>query len=468
MRKRNQANDTTHRGHSVKRRLMRGLIAKPSKTTPIENRNPVARFFHRSADKIEDFSLTRFVAALGIWLIIITLGTFWLDMIARNEERQARAEEREFRRLAQIATAWEVLLRPIGGDIGKGNALNTLIAGGQFVNNADFSCQAVGGFKDGVCVTPPQFNGLRFAEADFWATDPENVNDTGMNFGLVPYVGNVQFRGAAISDFRAEHLIINDDLADVDGSGWVVRLARAEGADLNLGDFICRDCAFYESELTWDIWRALPSAMLSNTTVYLPQDKREEIEAMFDAVFAERSGNPEEIERKYPPVISQSNMSFIAETHLDALVLFVWSDPIELYDQDTPEPPGYWPVRDTPTDDMIFWPAYEATSFCVNRADYDALKPVRDQQFEAAFKRAEESNANRRADSILPEIVIAPPTDEWSEGYTQVFSVPKRDELDDLYIAPTPEPYLCNLYMNDVEPLLRERLRAKVDRLVGR
>lgn len=55
-----------------------------------------------------------------------------------------RADEREDRRGARIERAWARIQLKMGGDIGKGNAINTLIRADERVSEADFSCAVAG------------------------------------------------------------------------------------------------------------------------------------------------------------------------------------------------------------------------------------------------------------------------------------------------------------------------------------
>ena len=69
---------------------------------------------------------------------------FVISGIALYQERKARREEAQFRKLAQVATAWELLLTRASGDIGTGNAVNTIIAAEGQLEDADYLVKARG------------------------------------------------------------------------------------------------------------------------------------------------------------------------------------------------------------------------------------------------------------------------------------------------------------------------------------
>lgn len=238
---------------------------------------------HRFATWLETSWGTRIVAALGVWAIAITIGGFWLEMGVRAEERQARTEEAEFRRLAQIATAWEVLLTPVGGDIGKGNALNTLIAAGHEIMDSDFSCEAVGEYEDGECISPPVYNNVTTISGDFYESLRrrrlgEKISNTSFR--------RANFEGATIMNFSAADFNIAEQFLDVNGYRWRIAGATFSLAgigwrsdwDDSLGGFECEYCEFYDSTLPLDFALRLSAAALVDTVVEVPIEYADRLE----------------------------------------------------------------------------------------------------------------------------------------------------------------------------------------------
>ena len=244
--------------------------------------NPPPGKAHRLAHWIETGWATRLLAAVGIWLVLATGVGIYYEYLSRAEERRARIEEAEFRRLAQIATAWEVLLTPVGGDIGKGNALNTLVAAGQTISNADFSCKAIGTWADGKCVRAPQFNDVVLGEGDFWVDDLRRYHDTGWSYDVQFYLDAVDFEGAVITDLQAEMLDRSVKLVGVTGKNWRVRNAAMAflqpGPPSLYEGFSCKNCKFFDSQLHWDLFTRLEGPTLVNSDISVPLSKKAEID----------------------------------------------------------------------------------------------------------------------------------------------------------------------------------------------
>jgi hypothetical protein len=92
---------------------------------------------------------------------------FVISGIALYQEREARREEAQFCKLAQVATAWELLLTRASGDIGKGNEVNTIIVAEGQLEDDRLSCQSAGLFRDGQCSAPPHYNDVVLDGDDF-------------------------------------------------------------------------------------------------------------------------------------------------------------------------------------------------------------------------------------------------------------------------------------------------------------
>lgn len=237
--------------------------------------------FQRAANAIENFGLTRILAAAGAWLVFVTVISFWFDYAARIEERTARLEEAEFRKLAQVATSWELLLTRAGGDIGKGNAINMIIAAQGQMQGADLSCKNAGVARDGICVSAPQYNEIVLDDNDFWAKDIDRT-ECSMFGGCETrsYVANTNFQNAKLRDLTAEKLLLDQNFNHVVGTGWRVR--NAEYASVVLGDaqktvfdrspeFTCDDCWFFDSTLSWQSVKSFSNPTLESTVVEMSQ-----------------------------------------------------------------------------------------------------------------------------------------------------------------------------------------------------
>ena len=122
--------------------------------------------------------------------------------------RDDRAQEAEFRKLAQVATAWELLLTKVGGDIGKGNAITTIVSGANQMLGADLSCKAVGSYEDGQCLKAPIYTNVVFGDDDFWSDDPERIHPK-YSWVTKPYIRSVNFRSSALLNLSAEELIVD-------------------------------------------------------------------------------------------------------------------------------------------------------------------------------------------------------------------------------------------------------------------
>ena len=235
---------------------------------------------HRAAMRIENFGLTRILAAGAAWLVLITVGSFWFDYITRDEERAARVEEAEFRKLAQVATAWELLLTRAGGDIGKGNAINTIVAAQGQLQGADLSCENIGVVMDGECVDAPQYNEVLLGDDNFWQDDTARNNCDQAGCDTKPYVLWTNFQGAFITDLIAETIRLGQHFDGVIGRNWIVRNAQLPqlfliGKEPQIDGsvkFTCSNYWFFDSELSWKSVAGFSNATIERSIVVLPSD----------------------------------------------------------------------------------------------------------------------------------------------------------------------------------------------------
>ncbi|KQZ94273.1 hypothetical protein ASD64_05290 [Mesorhizobium sp. Root157] len=83
-----------------------------------------------------------------------------LTFIQIRNDFQDREVERTTRHAEEINKAWDRLLQPTGGNIGKGAALTLVYGAGEIDEELDLSCKAVGSWDSaqGKCGTPPRFH----------------------------------------------------------------------------------------------------------------------------------------------------------------------------------------------------------------------------------------------------------------------------------------------------------------------
>jgi hypothetical protein len=95
---------------------------------------------------------------LGALIALMTFIQVIADLSSLREDRAARRDE-------AIQKAWERLITPSAGNIGKGAALNVLFNNGVSLLNADFSCDVVGVWDSAssTCLRRPIFDSVRFA-----------------------------------------------------------------------------------------------------------------------------------------------------------------------------------------------------------------------------------------------------------------------------------------------------------------
>lgn len=113
---------------------------------------------------MENSSVLHLIAILfAILTGVVTVGTMWQitsDIADRQAERQDAREER-------LARAWSHLMTRIGGQSGKGAALNIILRSGEKVDRIELSCKTVGDWDDKAdkCINKPEFDGLSFGLA---------------------------------------------------------------------------------------------------------------------------------------------------------------------------------------------------------------------------------------------------------------------------------------------------------------
>lgn len=116
-------------------------------------------------DMIEKNPAVRVAAGIGaVASMIIVAITFWhirAEIDDRDDERKARNEERIDRALTRLRER-------MGGDIGKGWAINVLLNANYSTSTMDISCKAAGTYDDASedCTLAPSYIGVDAGNAD--------------------------------------------------------------------------------------------------------------------------------------------------------------------------------------------------------------------------------------------------------------------------------------------------------------
>lgn len=384
---------------------------------------------HRVADFLERGWGTRIVAAVGVWAIALTIFAFWGEMVVRREERQARTEEAEFRRLAQIATAWEVLLTRAGGDIGKGNALNTLIAGGHEFGETDLSCAAVGEVENGTCVNPPIYSSVKALQGEFYAPELWRESAPMTRHGGQPMgFWDISFEEASLPYFQGHGITLGPEFRGAYGYEWRVRYAQYSPFTWRRGEthiftlpeafegFRCESCAFYDSRLPLDAVFGFSSGALLDSFVEIPIDyasrRAEDIDLGPGGGFSGR-------------VIGLT----------DRPTIFMWTDralPPELI-----------------LEEAVSWQSMAYLSYCAAEADHQQI---------IEFWRD-------KMTVLLADNEVTPLANALSELDTTIRAPGDEIVSGDPFLAA--QFYYCGLSWSTVEPVMRPRIMARMADVFG-
>lgn len=272
---------------------------------------------------------------------IVALIAFGLSLWAYYEERSVRAEEREarkqesiFRRQAQISTAWSTLLTPVGGNTGKAEALDILLASGARLVGVDLSCRNIGSYANGTCDNPAIFDfGLRL-EGEGRDIDFENVTFAGNEiYGLSVTGGafdNVDFTGVKARYWHLEDVLLYD-------------LFELEGLH-------CENCIIRDMYLDWRNIRQFRSAYFGGSIVVFPKNADVDTEnGRSRVIFADQT-LPANAEQNHTRMLSW-NMD------IEEPALFVRAS------VPTPEDGGPELLTE-PGINRIFWDLYSSVQIC--------------------------------------------------------------------------------------------------------
>lgn len=177
---------------------------------PLRGVARLERFLAPGARAIEH---SKIVQLAGMVAAVVTVISVILTMEQVQEDLADRKEERESRRAERIERAWTRLLTRAGGNIGKGEALNTLIAEGQNLSGLDLSCEAIGGWDDSAkkCNKPPIFTRIY---STGHALDEVNFSGTVIEYSII--------RSAALKQDSLSNAVIR--FTDLSGTALLPRV----------------------------------------------------------------------------------------------------------------------------------------------------------------------------------------------------------------------------------------------------
>jgi hypothetical protein len=278
---------------------------------------------------------------VGAWLFVLTVAGFFIEYRSYLAESDVRREEREARRLERVSTSWETLLRPVGGNTGKGAALNTLLHENQSIQGADLSCNAIGGWRDGVCVNPAILTDVNLLQPAI--AEAEQGADN-----WISQILGTSFAGNRLVALSADYIGLPGNFYDAEGLRWKIdflEAVRPLGEEAVFGSFRCQFCFVGEGAMMWDVYLRFPHSLIRDTWVYIPEGS--DIEA--------------------------ANV-LRSQVTLDALPRFM---SVALREG---LPPGlsdfyfyftYWPSEHF--DAALSWNAYRTLEYCANSEDQELL-----------------------------------------------------------------------------------------------
>ncbi len=298
------------------------------------SQSPFKNWFAR----FETYWLTRFMIGLGAWLFVLTIITFVLEWRSFQATEIDRQRDREVQRLARVAQAWDVLLRPASGNIGKGNAFNLLLADGEGMQLADFSCESVGLWVDGTCKHPAVF-------ADVDLTKTMLVDEPFVTAGS--RLTSISFAQNMVRDLKAGALRLGDTFQDVSAFGWNVQEMRSNIHDVPenqrlFGKFKCTSCVVHAGEISWELFTRFGSSSVGGVTVIVPADLEPDREDLF--YLATVLDNPVRIVKANDE-----------PGNLPGFVTAYFAD-------------------EAAATDALIWPIYEGIEYCANESDYATLE----------------------------------------------------------------------------------------------
>lgn len=186
--------------------------------TESRHQNEPERLSARIAYLLESVPEIRIASKFAAFVSFLVLLATAYQIIVEIDNRKL---EREIWRQSQITNAWSNLLRPVGGNTGKGDALNFLLSQNINMYHVDLSCRAVGVWEE-ECINPAIFSGVDFTTL--------TMDQTYNVFGLM-------FAGNSLIDTKPN----NDPLVmtaikfnSAEGERWDLSVPTSESLDKTL------------------------------------------------------------------------------------------------------------------------------------------------------------------------------------------------------------------------------------------
>lgn len=198
--------------------------------------------FHRLADAIDSWHITRILAALSHFGILLAAIVFVFDFFYRSEDRARFQKEQQEWAFNRQVMAWDLLIAKDKGNTGKRLALDILVSNKEPLVGVDLSCKRFGGGWDSStndCSTltnldNAQLNGGVFERADLSGTSLREANMVDGKFQNATLAGAVLF-GADLE---------RGDFSSADFAGSDLRGANLRDADLSNAGFRSAEMKF--------------------------------------------------------------------------------------------------------------------------------------------------------------------------------------------------------------------------------
>lgn len=172
------------------------------------------------------------VALLSLASIIMTLVQVQIDLSAQETERAVQQEER-------VERAWTRLMMPIGGNMGKGYALNLVLQDGTDLNALDLSCKNVGTWneKTQTCEKPPIFDKIKIDHNGLNLTDYKSA----MSGDIEPYFKKIR----------------DDDAINIDAFNMATVVSSSFSGSY-LDSFEADELMFFNTDFSLTYWENIP------------------------------------------------------------------------------------------------------------------------------------------------------------------------------------------------------------------
>ena len=216
-------------------------------------------------------------SAVALLVFALTVWSYYEERTVRAEERIARQQESQFRRQAQLSTAWATLLTPVGGNTGKAAALEILLSNNNRLVGVDLSCKNIGSYSSGQCKNRAIFDFDRFSfdqtklNARFEDVNFEGNTIIGLKMDGGSFYG-VNFQGVSAYSWKLKSV----DFGDSFSSGNGLR---------------CVNCSFEEMHFEWRDIRGFENAKFSKSVVVFPFDAGIQYVGIEDKYFVDSGEN---------------------------------------------------------------------------------------------------------------------------------------------------------------------------------